>query len=172
MAINVESGTGTSSIANSYVSKATVTTYSANRGVTIAADDTNIEAQIIEAADFLESIADERYVGQRTNPDTQPMAWPRVGAFVRGRIVDSDEIPKTLTNCQCELVLDIRNGIDIHNRSFRIPVKKEKVDGAVEVEYAAREVGAAITDTQATRLLRQLTVGGFGVPIIPSRGGF
>ena len=170
MAINVETGTGTSSTANSYVSKATVITYAANRGVTIAADDTNIDVQIMEASDFLESLPDEGWVGVRNDPDIQPMAWPRSSAFARGRLVGNNEIPKELKDCQSALVLDIRNGIDIHNRSFRIPTKREKVEGAVEVEYAARETGATTVDTQATRLLRQLRIGGIGIPIIPTRG--
>jgi len=169
MTIVVEDGSRSLANANSYVSRADVLAYAALRGVTIASDDADVDAQIIQAADYLESIDDSVYLGRRAIAETQPMMWPRVGAYVRGRITDTDEIPVELTNCQCELVLDIRNAVDIRNRDYHIPLKAVKAEA--EVQFATRETGAVSVDTQATRLLRLLTVGGHGIPVVPSRGG-
>ena len=167
MTVIVEDGSGVVN-ANSYVSETEVMEYASARGVALSAG-TLLQAHIVKAGDYLQTW-ERAFVGyRRERHDLQRMSWPRVGAFVDDYTVESDTIPGVLKDCQCELVIDIHSGIDIHNRAFRAPRKRVKA-GGVEVENAVMNSVVREVSSQAMELLRRLVVTG-GVPLTPSYSG-
>lgn len=143
--------------ANSYVTRAELISYADERGTTVE-DTADTDVLLIKAADFMETY-DGRFVGSRVSAD-QLLAWPRQGAFLRGFEVDEETVPKLVEQVQKEIALDLNAGVDLYNRSDRQIVTRERVDGAVEVEYATPNVvGARLQESKAVHLLRQLTGG-------------
>ncbi len=133
MALIVETGSIVDG-ATSYVSLEDARAYAAARGVTLPADDAEAEAIIIKAMDFLESYAD-RFKGERVERD-QPLSWPRVGAVIEGWPWGPHEIPRQVVSAQLALIVEINGGADPFNPPADLPVVRERVEGAVEVEYA------------------------------------
>ncbi len=72
MALEVEDGTGKAD-ANSYVSVAEYRAYAQARGVSLPVDDAQVEAQLTQAMDYVESFR-AKYQGRKT--------WPRPGMDV------------------------------------------------------------------------------------------
>lgn len=140
---------------NSYVTRQELIDYAAPRGITVA-DAADTDVLLILSTDFLETY-DGRFVGSRAEAD-QPLAWPRQGAIIRGFHVPDDEVPVLVEQVQMEIALDINAGVDVYNRTDRQHVTRERVDGAVEVAYAAPNVvSTRIEQSKALMLLRQLT---------------
>jgi len=131
MAVVVETGTGTNPAANSYVSEADLTAYATARGKTIAG---NTTALLISAMDELET---RNYKGSRVS-SAQPLSWPRSGVYVDGVYIDDETIPQRIKNAQCEAALAIDGGADFGAASSG-GVKRERVEGAIEVEYATTQ---------------------------------
>lgn len=125
MSVVVEDGTIVSG-ANSYVSTTELSTYAANRGLTIAGDTTEL---LIQAMDYIESL---EFIGIRWTKD-QPLLWPRVYVYIDGYYQDVTHIPIQLKEGQMEvaLAIDAGNGplIDLDPQ-----VSRERV-GDLEVEY-------------------------------------
>ena len=152
MAIVVETGAGLTN-ANSYVSEATVIAYASDRGVTLPETDL-LRSQVVNAGDYLNN-QEREYLGERRTRE-QRMAWPRIGAEIDSWIVDSDEIPLPLIECQCELVMDLHAGIDIYERDYRQPIKIGNAGGA-SVTFATMDENAREVRSQAMALLKRLT---------------
>jgi len=129
----VEDGTRPSG-ANSYVSLADARAYASARGITLSAVDATLEAQIIDAMDWIES-HDAQFVGERVDRD-QPLSWPREWAVVDGWSWSSDEIPRQLITALLEAVLEVHGGGDPFNPADNLTIIRARVEGAVEVEYA------------------------------------
>lgn len=151
MAIVVEDGTGLAN-SNSYASEADLTAYATARGVTISG--TN-EQLLIQAMDFIEQ---QRFIGDKASKE-QALQWPRTGAMVDGYYIDSDEIPTLLKEAQMEVSLSIDSGFNPMS-SLERETKREKIDGAIEVEYASGAAAKTVITAAVTRLnklTRQLT---------------
>lgn len=153
MAIIVETGAQVAG-ANSYVSRADVISYASARGVTLA-DTTATDQKILEATDYLESLA-SNYIGERMSRD-QSLCWPRSGVVIEGYGWDGDEIPRQLVAAQCALVLDINDGADLFNvEAVQGPVIEESVAGAVTVKYASGTASKVRKDSSSRALINLL----------------
>jgi hypothetical protein len=153
MALIIEDG---SNVANSdsYVTRSDYIAYALTRGVTIA-DAVAADVQLIDAALFIESHADN-LKGLRVSRD-QSMAWPRSDVEIESWYWNSDEIPRQVILAQMALALDINSGVDLYNPQPEKVTKKEKVDGAVEVEYFGNDNAVKLSrSSRATALLNLL----------------
>lgn len=137
MTLIIEDGTEVTN-ANSYVTLAEARAYALARGVTLSATDSVVEILVIKAMDYLESF-DNDFKGMRADSE-QTLSWPRIYAY-RNDGSEYPAIPKELKNAQCQLILD-SNSFDIDpnrlltDKGQRI---KERVEGAIDVEYAEQE---------------------------------
>lgn len=148
--------------ANSYVSVAEARAYATARASTLPADDTEVEAALIVAMDFLESLRGE-YQGRKVNPATQSLQWPRTGVQIDGWDVPANHIPKELKDAQCQLAIESASGVDLMPTGDGREVIREKVD-VLETEWAPGSGGAAqpiFTKVRAF-LAPLLSAGGFG----------
>lgn len=96
-----------------------------------------------------------RFVGQPTGGYEQERQWPRSGAVVAGSSVPDGVIPLPVIHASYEAALQEAREPEslslIGSAAER--VKREKVDGAVEVEYqqaSAEEFAAAMTPIMTT----------------------
>jgi len=144
MALTVEDGTQVTG-ANSYVSRADVIAYAAARGVTLT-DDATTDGYLIQAAQYIDQ-HEPNLKGYRVARD-QAMAFPRNFVYINGWYWAGDEIPTNLINCQCEFVIDLKNGVDLYNRPLNanLAQKRAKVD-VIEVDYAIDKTPQNVTQT-------------------------
>lgn len=134
MSVVVEDGTVVAG-ANSFVEVADVRSFAAARGYAgLSLDDAVVEAQLVQATDYLNSFED-RYRGDRVSAD-QELSWPRANATVNGFDIEEDHIPALLKKAQMQLTIEIAKGfvpnISVAGGKF---VKRQKVD-VIEIEYA------------------------------------
>lgn len=163
MTIIVETGAGVSN-ANSYVSGADFVSYAESLGVTLSQD---VEPMLVKAAQFIDS-HDSRMKGYRSERD-QAMAFPRVGVVIEGWRWNSDEIPRNVTLAQMAVALDIADGIDPYNppQSEGVGIKRKRVEGAVEIEYAVSDSQKLSRRSRSQALLNSfLSHGGLSVPLV------
>lgn len=134
MALTIEDGSIVTG-ADSYVTREEYIAYALNLGVVIA-DDDDTDVQLRKAADFIGS-HEARLKGSKVARG-QPLAYPRSGLVLEGFTWDSDELPRQVLLCQMQIALDINEGIDPYNPppSESTPIRRERIEGAVEVEYA------------------------------------
>jgi hypothetical protein len=100
--IIVESGSGATITANSYVSIASASAYLESKGITTwsALTTTTQSTTLIEACYYMELL---NYKGLKSL-STQPLEWPRRGVYDKnGYPVLSDEIPTPIKRGQMEL---------------------------------------------------------------------
>lgn len=137
MALTIEDGTIVTG-ANSFVSRADYIAYAATIGVTIA-DDAAADIELIKAGEFINQHEDN-LIGSLVSRD-QAMSFPRNNLAINGWPYGGNEIPRAVTLCQMAFALDVHNGYDLWNPSANpnLVTKREKVEGAVEVEYAVSE---------------------------------
>lgn len=144
---------------NSYVTSSDVIAYALDRGVTLTG---NIDAAIIKAMDYLESL-EPKFKGDRTDP-LQLLAWPRAGVWINGADIDPLVVHPRVKNAQMVLAIEASRGVDLMPTvpgGAKGAVIKEKVD-VVEVGYAQGRSSMQPVVTAAAALLAPLfsTVGG------------
>lgn len=133
MTITVEDGTGVSG-ANSYVSVSELETYATERGITLsAATEAAKEQLLIKAMDYIDAKYGSRFKGARVNR-TQALHWPRAGVYIDGWLNPSNNIPRELEYGQLAAAVEADSGTDLLPNPTA-PIKRERVEGAVEVEY-------------------------------------
>lgn len=133
MALVIEDGTGMAD-SNSYVSLAAARSYASQRGVTLPADDAELEALMIQAMDYLEAQR-ARYQGTKTHPGVQALQWPRVGVILDCTYELPDNvIPVELKAAQNQLTMEAFGGFALMPSSDGRVVKREKVD-VIETEF-------------------------------------
>lgn len=130
MALIVEDGSIVPG-ANTYITDQELTDYADARGLTYPATAPDREQLLIKAMDYLH---DQKYKGNRTNPEKQILDWPRSNVFSNERYIDHDEIPYELKNAQAEAALAEQTQSLLVNNTEQ-NVTKEKLD-TLEVEYA------------------------------------
>ena len=135
MTITVEDGSGVTN-SDSYVSRADYITYALTVGVTIASN-SDADVQLVKAQEYIAQ-HEANLIGYKVERD-QSISYPRYDVFIEGYSWDYDEIPRQLILCQMAYALDINAGEDLYNRDVNPSqvVTKEKIDGAVEVEYSS-----------------------------------
>lgn len=157
MAIIVEDGSIVAG-ANSFVSRSEYITYAAELGVTVA-DDVAADIELIKAAQFIASF-ESKLKGALVDRG-QPLPFPRKDLWVDGFSWLSTEIPRQVILCQMAVALDINQGVDPYNppANPNRATRREKIDGAVEVEYFGTDGGFKMSRTSTwAALLSSLMV--------------
>lgn len=151
--------------ANTYVSLTDYIEYALLHGYEI--DDTEkAETELIKAAQYISS-KEALLKGDRVDKD-QSLSFPRRNVIINGFRIASNEIPDILKRAQMSLALDIHAGIDPYNPQVSQTVKKERVEGVVEVEYhGATLMQQRIVQSASNALVAQLLKSsGFSVPLV------
>ena len=124
-------------------------------GITVPADDADVTIQLEKASAYIDS-KEQYLIGSRTERD-QDHAYPRKGLIINGFVYPDDEDPDIVKKCQMELALEINAGVDIYKDRTVLPVIKQRVEGAVERQFASPStVQAKQAESKAMSLLRQL----------------
>lgn len=164
MALIVEDGSIVEG-ANSYVSIADFRAYATARGVELSADDAEVETILIKAMDYLESFAD-RFKGCLVDRD-QPLSWPREDVVIENWSWSSTEIPRQVISAQLALGIEIANGEDPFNPpAAELPVTRERVEDAVEVEYANPSRVSKVTKTARSATIIKLLLKHSGMQLV------
>lgn len=139
MPLIIENGTQVEN-ANSYTDLANARLVAANYGITLDADDTTAENNLIIAYNWLNTL-EEEYQGVRlSDQDTstsQTGVWPRSPVYIRGNLQGNNTIPDELIRSQ--VVASHAN----ESGSILIPIipstsgsiKRETLDGVGTLEY-------------------------------------
>lgn len=134
--LTIETGEGLTS-ANSYATAAELVSYAANYGVTVPATVEAQEALLRRAALQMQVMA---WKGRKASA-AQALAWPRYGAEVDGEILPPTYIPARIQYGQMALAAEI-HADDIDPPGQRQgAVIRERVEGAVDVQYAENKSG-------------------------------
>ena len=139
--------------ANSYVTEAELTTYAADRGITLTAA---TDVLLIKAMDYIESLA---FIGDK-HKESQPLQWPRDEVYIDRYYIERETIPKELKNGVYTAALAIDAELD-PLRIIERATKREKVD-VIEVEYANSAASQTIVRTISAALYKILRPGGHG----------
>lgn len=127
----IEDGTGKAD-AESFATAADLVSYAAKYGVAVPATEPEQEALLRRSAVQMQVMT---WKGCRANSD-QALSWPRKDAVVDGEILPSNYIPARIEYGQMALAAEI-HADDIDPPEKRTgAVTKERVEGAVEVQYA------------------------------------
>jgi hypothetical protein len=128
----VEDGTGLVD-STSYVAVSWADTYFADRGNTTWSDATNDDKEIalIKATDYADAMY--AFVGVKAS-GTQALEWPRDEAYDRYSEALTG-IPTVLMKAITELAVRAVSADLLDDADFSGRVKRERVEGAVEVEY-------------------------------------
>lgn len=136
MALIIEDGTGKED-AESYASAADLVSYAANYGVSIPDTVPAQEALLRRSALQMQVMG---WKGRKTH-STQALAFPRYGAEVDGEFKPSNLIPRQIQYGQMALAAEI-HADDIDPPAQRQgAVIRERVEGAVDVQYAENKSG-------------------------------
>lgn len=150
MVIVAEDGTGLTD-ANSYVDLTWVDSYFAGRGNIewASATDNDKLVALIKATDYLD--VSYNFVGTKAS-STQALEWPRDDAEDKyGEALTG--IPIILKKAIVELAVRALSDTLLDDTDFSGRVKRERVEGAVEVEYAGDGVIQQKTFTYVDKLL-------------------
>ena len=110
MPLVVEDGSGLPT-AEAFVSAAEADAYFAARGAPATwsgSSDTQKEAALRQATDFLEALAGDRWLGTRAT-SAQRLAFPRDGVVVDGVALGRAPLPRALREACCEAALRARS---------------------------------------------------------------
>jgi hypothetical protein len=117
-----------------YVTDEEYVAYATLHSVTIPATEELRAVQLVAASEYID--AQEPYLkGTRSEYD-QDYAYPRDDLCIDGYDYDDDSTPTLVEKVQMELAFEINAGIDLFAVTNNLPVIKERVEGAVEVQYA------------------------------------
>ena len=130
MALTIETGTGVAN-ANSFATVTECRDYATQRGLELPTNDSDVEALLIKAQDYLQSL-EGNFQGSRTHT-IQELAFPREGVVLFGVEQQKESIPKLLKTAQCRLAFDASQADLLTTGGGRI-IKKEQV-GPLVTEY-------------------------------------
>ena len=139
--------------ANSYASEAELTTYAADRGITLTAA---TDVLLIKAMDYIESLS---FIGTKYSK-SQALQWPRSNVYIDGFYFVPTIIPPALKTGQIATAL----AIDSDNSPLATvdrSTKREKVD-VIEVEYMDNAAAQPIVKTINAAMRKILVSGGSG----------
>jgi hypothetical protein len=99
---------------------------------------------------YIDATYGPRFVGTPTGGYDQERAWPRTGGRVYGSDIPDDTVPQAVIFASYEAAYQeaVSPGVLIAVGSTAARVKRERVEGAVEVEYQS---------TSGSRLIEDLT---------------
>ena len=115
------------------------TAYATAAGYTVPAGDIGAARQ--RGSTYIDGTYGDRFSGVPTGGVEQERAWPRTGATAYGSALASDIIPLRVVNTSYEAaLLELQSPGSLSAVvSGSSLVKREKVEGAVEVEYAVSD---------------------------------
>ena len=131
MALTIEDGTGIAS-ANSYATVQQLLDYADEKGVTLNVNVAEAEVLLLKAMDWISANFGSKFQGTRVSSD-QELHFPRYGVYVDGSQLVSSTIPRQLFYGQLSAALEA-NANDLQTNPGPA-IKRERVEGAVEVEY-------------------------------------
>lgn len=131
MPLIVEDGTGVID-ANSYVGLDAARELATMRGITLSADENELTAQLISAADRVTSY-EARFMGSRVSGD-QGLSFPRNNSFRYGASLGNTSVPKELKLAQVTIAGILEAGGEIWATAYE-GVKSEKI-GPLQIDYA------------------------------------
>lgn len=128
--------------ANTYCDLVGIRAYAAARGVTLSDDDSKLSPLVFSAMDYIESKRKE-FQGSKTNYIgvdgtllvPQPLQWPRRGVEIDNECFSEFSIPIELVNAQCQLCIELNNGVDVMPTQVGPFVLSEKID-VIETKYS------------------------------------
>lgn len=132
MALIIESGEGLPN-AESYATAAELVSYAEKHGRVIPSTTPEQEALLRNSA---EAMKEMNWKGQRTN-GAQWLDFPRAGVEVDGEIKPSNLIPREIQYGQMALATEMYADIIDPPSQRTGPVIRERVEGAVDVQYGA-----------------------------------
>lgn len=131
MTITVEDGTIVDG-ANSYVELQEVRDWATDRGITLPADDADLEPKVHLAMDWFEAYD---FVGSRVDV-AQALSFPRSGVVIDGIEYGENEIPPLVKDCVIQATIDAVS-VELEPTiagSTKGNLKKSKLD-VIEKEY-------------------------------------
>lgn len=131
MSLIVETGEGLPN-AESYATAAELASYAGKYGVTLPAEVAAQEALLRRAAVSMNAM---KWKGSRANA-SQALAWPRREVWIEGELRSKTMIPREIQYGQMALAAEIHNDDVNPPQAQQGAVIRERVEGAVEVEYA------------------------------------
>lgn len=157
MGITTETGSGTTSGANSYAAIADADAYHSDRLNTAWATATEAQktAALINATAYLDGKYRNRWIGQRVT-SLQPLEWPRYGVTVGvGYLVSTTTIPDEIKYATCELALRALSSPLAPDVAPSARVKRKKID-VIETEYVTGDFQTSypVVDQLVSRYLR------------------
>tara|TARA_B100000678_G_scaffold237062_1_gene206788 strand:+ start:9979 stop:10491 length:513 start_codon:yes stop_codon:yes gene_type:complete len=151
MALIIEDGSLVEN-ANSWVSRADFIAYAASKGITVADEDAT-DAMLVNAGQFINS-KEPQLKGRLVTRD-QAMSFPRYDLCIEEWSWWHTEIPRQVILAQMELALDINAGVDLYNppANPNLIAKRERVEGAVEVEYFGNDSAVKVGRSSQSQAL-------------------
>lgn len=152
--------------ANSWLSLVDARALAEQLGLTLPVDDDEATIAIIKGGTYVNN-QERTFQGSRVSPD-QTMSWPRTGATKHGFDIADDVIPDEVKCGQVEAAASIAAGTDPYPVDTGKETSKERVEGAVEVNYfESGKTDSNVAITTALNCLYPLTLqaigaGGFG----------
>jgi hypothetical protein len=178
MPLVVEDGTGKVD-AQSYVTESELLAYAAARGFVWNFDpqtDEKLDPLLVNAADYLNGL-ESSFCGTRTT-SSQALAWPRRGVELFDDMFPHNAIPRAVKDAQCQLALDLAT-LQVEDASASLQsntglsqgVKRERVEGAVDVEYFTSSEGGEVDEryTKAMSILDPVLCPGKGGHFVSER---
>lgn len=135
MATVVEDGTGLAN-ATSLVALADIRAFGLARGIAVTDDDTELEIMVTKSIDYLKS-REREYSGERLNPPTQALPWPRTGQYINDAPVPDGTVPQEAKDYQMTVVLAVNSGVvffPTNPGADTRAIKRKKV-GPLETEW-------------------------------------
>lgn len=142
MALIVEDGSNIAN-ANSYAALTTARAYASARGLSLPADDAQLEALLIQAMDYVEAQR-SRFQGVKANA-TQALQWPRTDVVIDGVDFPANAIPVELVNAQIRLAVEANAGVDLMPTQSG-PFVVEDTTGPLTTKYSEK-IGTTVEPT-------------------------
>lgn len=137
MALIIEDGTLVAN-ADSYATLAVARAFATKRNLVPAATDITLEADLIKAMDFIESHRG-KFKGFIV-AETQALQWPRKEVYVNGFLLAQTTIPQELIDSQCQLAVEINNGVELF-RTVTEPFIVDQIVGPIRTRYDEKGAG-------------------------------
>lgn len=124
--------------ADSYITRDDFVDYCLHHGITMP-DNTTTDEHLHNAFTYINSL-ESRLKGTKYTRD-QTGAYPRTELWIDDYSWSATEIPTQVINLQSELAIQLHQGLDVYNPapSASTPVKRKRIEGALEIEYAVSE---------------------------------
>lgn len=126
MAFTVEDGTGVEG-ANAFITVAFYKSYWTDRGISVKETDTQIQAAIVRATDYIEKRFGTQYKGERATL-TQTLSFPRSDVVIDGITLPDDALPAQLLAATAEYARRARKYAELAPDK-PVSFDRESVDG-------------------------------------------